>query len=653
MDKGFTDKQIYEFGEYSLDPEERIFLREGQPVQLPPKAFDLLLALVRNSGRLITKDDLMKAVWHDSFVEESNLTLNIHTLRKIFNNNSFIETVPKKGYRFNAEVRQVIHSTAPSVVEIRTIAPAQETGQDDEEKRSYRDDSFALAFDTIPVSPQDIHRFPKSVLITVSIVALVAVISIIWFAFRWNTKQNGKNLNVRSLAVLPFKFVGNAGKEEEYLKVGLADALITRLGNSRLIAVRPTSAILKFDKQETNAVSAGKELQVESVIEGNIQRVDDRVRVTVQLVRVEDGATLWADKFEELTTNALSVQDMISAQVVRALALRLSSEEESLLAKRYTANSEAQKLYLQGRFLWNQRTPDSLKKSIEFFEQAKAKDPQYALAYVGLADSYQLLAEYRVMKSNEAFSKARASATKALEIDPNLAEAHTSLGYTLAFYDWNWDAADKEFKKAIELNPNYATARQWYSEFLMSKGRFDESIAELKKAQELDPLSLIIQSDIAGYFYITRQYDQSIEQSNKVIELDPNFAYGYIFLWISYEQKGMQDEAIKALLKAAPIWGESQETVNARKIAYEKLGVKGYWEKIAEEMERPERQKTSTGFDRAMAYLRIGDKEKTFEFLKKSFEARERWLININQDPQWDSIRSDPRFVEIVQKIGL
>ncbi len=447
---------------------------------------------------------------------------------------------------------------------------------------------------------------------------------------------------------------GEAGIEYDQIKrVSTSDALITRLSNSRLIAVRPKSAVLKYEKLESNAVTAGKELQVESVLEGNIQHIEDRVRVTVQLVRVEDGATMWADKFEELTTNALMVQDMISAQVVRALALCLNSEQESLLNKRYTENAEAQKFYLQGRFLWNQRTPTSLTKSIEFFERAKTKDPQYALVYVGLADSYQLLAEYRAMSPNEAFTKARTAATKALEIDPNLAEAHTSLAYTLAFYDWNWDAADKEFKKAIELNPNYATARQWYSEFLIARGRFDEAIMELKKAQELDPLSLIIHADIAGYFYISRQYDKSIEQSNKIIELDPNFAYGYAFLWISYEQKGMPDESVKVLLKSLHLWGETQEIIKQRKEAYEKSGVKAYWQKNLEQTEVPEPRKFIMAIDMAIIYLRVDDKEKAIEWLQKSYAARERWLINIKHDPQWDGIRSDPRFVEIVQKIGL
>jgi TolB-like protein/uncharacterized protein YpiB (UPF0302 family) len=471
---------------------------------------------------------------------------------------------------------------------------------------------------------------------------------------RWNSEDKTRAvLSVRSLAVLPFKSVGNAGSDDEYLKVGLSDALITRLSNSRLIAVRPTSAILKFDKQDVNPITAGRELQVEAVLEGNIQRVENRVRVTVQLVRVKDGSVLWAGKFEELSTNLLSIQDSISAQVVRALALQMGNKEQELLTKRYTENPEAQKLYLQGRFLWNQRKPDSLVKSINFFEQAKEKDSAYALAYVGLADSYQLLAENRVMPPNEAFSKARAEATKALEIDPNLAEAHTSLAYTLAFYDWNWQEAEKEFNKAIELNPNYATARQWYSELLMVLGRVDESLIQLKKAQELDPLSLIIQTDLAGHLYITRQYDQAIAQSLKIIELDPNFSYAYVFLWVSYEQKGETEKAIETLLKASPLWGVGQEVIERRKEAYTKAGAKGYWQRNLEDIRDMAKKDYTTAFDKAMIYLRLGDKEKTFEFLEKSYAARDRWLINIKQDPQWDSIRTDPRFTELVQKIGL
>jgi DNA-binding winged helix-turn-helix (wHTH) protein/TolB-like protein len=634
------NNKIYEFGNYSLNAAERLLLRSGEPVQIPPKAFDMLLMLVENNGRLLTKEEILKTVWHDSFVEESNLALNIHTLRKIFSEQNFIETVPKKGYRFRADVREIIPDHSPVVMEKRTITKIVK-----EEELEEFEEPKAKALPSAT-------RFSKTALIAFSIVGLAIVSLAAWFLYHWNeNRKTSEALAVRSMAVLPFKFVGNVNKEDEYLKVGLSDALITRLSNSRLIPVRPTSAIIRYDKPDVNPQTAGRELQVESVMEGNIQRVEDRVRVTIQLIRVEDGSVIWADKFEELSTNVLSLQDSISAQVVRTLALRLGNEEQALLAKQYTVNAEAQKLYLQGRFLWNQRTPDSLLKSINFFEQAKAKDTNYALAYIGLADSYQLLAEYRVMPTNEAFSKARAAATKALEIDPNLAEARTSLAYTLAFYDWNWGEAEKQFTKAIELNPNYATARQWYSEMLLALGRFDESFSQLKKAQELDPLSLIIQTDLAGYFYITRQYDQAIQQSNKIIELDPTFPFAYAFLWIAMEQKGEKEKAVETLLKSLPIWGVSNDVIEKRKEAYAKAGVRGYWQRNLDEINDTTKKDNSMAFDKAMFYYRVGDKEKTFEWLQKSCEARERWLINIKHDPQWDDIRNDPRFAELIKKI--
>lgn len=666
MANSLRNKKIYEFGDYRLNPAERQFLRLDKPVQIPPKAFDLLLVLIENNGSLVTKDDLMKSIWQDSFVEDSNLAQNIHTLRKIFSETShgeqtFIETVPKQGYRFKAEVREIFteqSSNSPLVLEKHTITRIikEEEIEDEEIEKGMERRGEKLLITPSPLPPfatSGFTRVSRSVVV-LSVALLVLVSLAAWFVYRWNEnrKTNGI-LTVRSLAVLPFKFVGNAGGDDEYLKVGLPDALITRLCNSRLIAVRATSAILKYDRQDLNPVNAGRELQVESVLEGSIQRVEDRVRVTVQLVRVEDGSVIWGDKFEELSANVLSVQDSISAQVVRALALRLGDEEKELLAKRYTTNPDAQKLYLQGRFLWNQRTPESLLKSINFFEQAKEKDSNYALAYVGLADSYQLLAEYRALPTGEAFSKARAATTKALEIDPNLAEAHTSLAYTLAFYDWNWKEAEKEFKKAMELNPNYATAHQWYSELLLALGRFDESTSELKKAQELDPLSLIIQTDFAGHCYILGQYDKAIEQSKKVIELDPKFAYGYVFLWISYEQKGETDKAIETLLKALPIWGVTGDVIEKRKEAYTKAGAKAYWQRNIEELKDTTKKDYSTAFDKAMLYLRVGDKERTFEWLRKSYEARERWFINIKHDPQWNEIRSDTRFAELVQKTGL
>jgi len=254
----------------------------------------------------------------------------------------------------------------------------------------------------------------------------------------------------------------------------------------------------------------------------------------------------------------------------------------------------------------------------------------------------------------ESFAKARNAATKALEIDETLAEAHTSLAYTLAFHDWNWTTAEKEFKRAIELNPNYATAHQWYSEFLVVVGRFDEARMEIERARELDPLSLIIYTDVAAYYYLTRQYDETIAQSQKVIEIDPNFPFAYVFLWASYQQKGMDREAVNAYLKGVTLfWGDGVEQVKELEKAFDKSGIKGFWQKRLEQISKPSRKQTYLDWDFAVCYVQMGDKERAIESLQKSYVARNRWIINIKYEPTFDSIRTDPRFQELLKKMGL
>lgn len=361
---------------------------------------------------------------------------------------------------------------------------------------------------------------------------------------------------------------------------------------------------------------------------------------------------MWAGNFDEQTVNLFKFQDAFAANITDTLAFKLSDDERMRIARRETDNAEAFQLYLKGRYFWNKRTPKDLQKSAEFFEQARTKDPNYALAYVGLADSYKMLAEYNAMPAAEAFAKAREAATKAIELDPNSGEAHTSLAYTLAFYDWNWQEAEREFRKAIELNPNYATAHQWYSEYLIVFGRFDEGMAEIERARELDPTSLIIASAVAGHFYMARQFDRTIGDAGKVIESDSSFLYGYYLLWLSYDQKGMTDQAAEAIFKLDGLYFPP-ELLAAERKAFEKNGWHQMWRLKYEQASQPPLNAFFNDYIRALAALRAGHGEKTFYWLEKSLAERNRWIVNLKYDPQWDSIRTDPRFNEIVRRTNL
>lgn len=612
-------KTIYEFEDFQLNVAEKQFRRvDGEQIPLTPKTFELLTVLVENNNRLLTKQELLDKVWADSFVEEGNLKLNIHALRKILGEN-LIETVPRHGYRFTGEVRK-----------IETVVNS----------------------DSSQIAPSKSRNY----LIYSAIILLIGLLSFGIYYF-WKPAKPQETIKTtplfkqnKTVAVLPFKNL-TKDKQDEFLSIGLADSLITKLSSVTRISVRPTSAVLPFN-ETTSPQTISEKLQVENVLEGTIQRIGKRLKISVQMVQMPNNQVLWASSFEENEGDLLKVQDSISAQIVKSLEINLNQEEQNLFARNATESEEAYQFYLRGRFHWNKRTKEDLGKSIEFLQSAVKKDEKFALTLAGLAEAYQLFAEYGGMNPAEAFEKSRQSANQALQINPNLAEAHNSLAYTLAFYDWNWTEAEKEFQKAIELNPNYPTARQWYGEFLLVFGRFDESLTQLQQAQQLDPTSLIISSDLAGFYYTARRYDECLEQTAKTLQQDDKFIYGYAFQWLCYEGKKDIPKAFEVLQK-----GDSflfpKEIVAGQQAAFEKGGWQGLWKFKEEFFDKFPPNQFVNNFTRAFVSLRSGDTEKSFEWLEKSFQNRERWFVNLKFDPQWDALRNDAKFNELVRKANL
>lgn len=531
---------------------------------------------------------------------------------------SFIETVPKHGYRFTGEV-QKIETVDRSETGAYLIKPAVSKNQ--------KNWIFGGLFLLVGLLAFGIYLFWKPNQIS---------------------NKNASSVS-QTIAVLPFR---NTTKDQEQLSIILTDALITKLAGLKGLTVRPTSSVLIFAEDHPTPNIVQEKLKVENYLEGTIQKVENRLRISVQLVKTADGSIIWAGNFNEAETDLLKLQDAISDQVVSALRLKISPQEQETLTKRGTENDEAFRFYLQGRYFWNKRNIEGLKKSVGFYEKALEKDAAYAMAYVGLADSYQILGEYNGMLPQEAFGKARAAAQKALEINPNLGEAHCSLGYTQAFYDWNWEEAGNSFKRAVEISPNYPTARQWYGEYLLAVGRSNEALSELTKAQELDPLSLIIATDIAAYYYTIREFDKSIEQSLKVKEMDENFFFAYVFLWISYEQKGIMEEAAKNLLKVDSLY-LPPELVQQSQTAYQKDGWKGLWQTKYNQTIQPPTNQFFNDYQRAVAAYRVDDIEATFYWLQKSGEAKNRWFVNLKYDSEWDKIRNDSRFNELIRKANL
>jgi tetratricopeptide (TPR) repeat protein len=424
----------------------------------------------------------------------------------------------------------------------------------------------------------------------------------------------------------------------------MADTLISRLGNNREIVVRPLSAVRRYSGLEQDSVQAGRALAVDSVLDGSIQRWGEHIRVNVRLVKTTSGASLWTGTFDEKFTDIFVVQDAIANKVAAALALRLGGEEQKHLTRRYTENAEAYHFYLKGRFHWNKRAPHDLHKSIEHFKQAIALDPSYALAFAGLADAYTLLANAGG-PAHEIMPKAREAARKAVSLDDNLAEAHAALGNTIIYYDYDFAGAEREHKRAIELNPNYATARHWYSELLMGLGRHEEAIAEIRRALEIDPPSLILNRQYGASLLFARRYDDAVAQMKKTVELDANFAVAHSTLSTAYRMRGDYAESVEELARFQELVGGEQAAALMRE-SFAAGGWRGFLRAMAGEP----RPANLAFYNLATFQAELGETDRAFVELNNSYQNREGILGLLNVDPRFDSLHDDPRFRDLLRR---
>ena len=585
-------RRLYNFGPFHLDIAEQLLLRDGKALPLKPKVFDVLAVLVENNGRVVCKDELMKQVWADSFVEEGNLAVSIFEIRKALgvdhSGQRYIETVPRRGYRFIASVTKV--QVTSKVSGSLGVAAASE--------------------------------FPSG-------------------AADSPTTSKG------SIAVLPFKFIGGPGNE--YLGLGMADALITRLSNLRQVTVRPTSSVHKYSGAH-DPVLAGKELGVEWVLDGSVQKTRKRIRATVQLVYVPEGKLHWAENFDEKSTDILSVEDSISERVSTALAPKLTGEERRELSKRYTESSDAYGAYLKGRYFLDKRTTEGCMKGIQYFEKAIAIDSNYALAYAGVASGYLTL--NTIFPSREWNLGAETAALRALELDPALAEAHATLGI-LRTRSWDWPSAQREFRVSIELRPNYAAARALYAIYLVECGKFDEGLAEINKAQSLDPLSLLINSQLGALLYLSRRYDEALEQFQRTLELDADFAVARFSLGNLYEVLGRYDDAAK----------EYQQSQLGLRNLPEFTACMGRIDAFSGRIDQASqalntlKQLSETCYVQsnliALVFTALGQVDEAFQWLERAYEERDEDLCLLKIDPRFDSLREDPRFQSLLERVGL
>jgi serine/threonine-protein kinase len=457
---------------------------------------------------------------------------------------------------------------------------------------------------------------------------------------------------IDSIAVLPFENQ-NHDPNTDYLSDGVTESIInslTQLPNLKVIA---RSSVFRYKGKESDPIAVGKELGVRAVLVGRMMQRGDNLTISTELVDVRDNKQLWGEQYERKASDLMSLQRDIAGQIANNLRLKISGAQHDRMMKSYTANPEAYQLYLKGRFYWNKRTGDALKKSIEYFNQAIEKDPSYALAYSGLSDAYGLVPNYNAGSPAEFIPKAKATARKAVELDDGLAEAHTSLATVLITYEWNVPESTKEFQRAIELNPNYATAHHWYSDGpLLVTGRFDEAIAEMKRAQELDPLSLIINAELGANYFYARQYDKAIEQLRKTIEMDQSFYYARWNLALAYEMKGMYPQAL-AEYEAAMRLGDDPGLLGLIGHAHAMGGKREEAMKDLDQLKEISRQRYIGAYSFALVYAGLDDKDEAFRWLEKAYQDRDPGILKIKIHPLFDGLHSDPRFNNLIQRMGL
>jgi TolB-like protein/Tfp pilus assembly protein PilF len=573
-----AERRFYEFGRFRLDAAGGVLFRENTSIPLSPKVADTLLVLVENAGNVVEKDELLREVWQDTFVEEGSLTRTISILRKALEDGadgqSYIATVSRRGYRFAAPIREVVEARA----------------------------------------------------------------------------ANAKGRVM--LAALPFDNL-SGDKKQEYFSDGLTEEMIaqlSRLNPERLGVIARTSA-MRYKATKKGIREIGRELGVSYILEGSVRRAGGRVRITAQLIQVSDETHVWAESYERGLGDILKLQSEVARGIAREIRVKLTPREARRLEETREVSPEAYEAYLKGRYLWNKRTEDSMRKSIAQCERAIRQHPGYAAAYAGIADSYVMLACRGMIPAKETFRKAKSAAKKALGLDCDLGEAQGSLAH-VRLHDWDWDGLEKDFQCAIDLNPAQAIVYYWYGEFLMSMGRPEEAIAMTQRAQQMDPLSPVIGSSLAMILYFARKYDLAIKVLRRTREINPDHFLPHLRMGLVRVQQRKFEEAIRDLKTAATLAGQSTETLAALAMAYAAAGRKKLAQQILGKLEGEAERRYVLPYNIAKIYSAGANQEKALEWLDRAYKEGNPDLIELNSEPVFDGLRGDWRFSDLMGKIG-
>jgi DNA-binding winged helix-turn-helix (wHTH) protein/TolB-like protein/lipoprotein NlpI len=628
--------QAFEFGGFVLVPNERLLLHAGEPIPLTAKAFDLLVVLVRRSGHLVTKDELFAEVWPNTFVQETNLTVNMSAVRKALartgDANEFIQTVPGRGYRFVAPV--VAREMAPGTV----CRMASAAG----------DSETAPGRPPVPLlrPRRNLRELmgSKWALIAAALITCVGIATVVV----WRAQTERTAARFASIAILPFSSDSSA---DAYLADGLTEAVVNGLAQFTPLRVAPRASASRFRGPSVKPREAGHELGVAAVVTASVSQRNDDLRIQVDLVDVARDSQIWGAQYQGNASQVIHLQTRILQDLARALGIPASDQEIRRLARPLSENADAYRTYLQGRYEWGQRSEAALTRAIELFQRAVAIDPQFAAAYSGLADSYSILGYLSYLAPAASFPEAKRYAMKALALDPSLAEAHASLGFVNLYFDWDWPSAEAAFRRAIELDPRNAAPRQWYSVYLLAAGRRAEALREIQLAQQRDPLSLAVNTDLGFHYYYTGQYDQAVKQLQLVLQMNPAFPPAHLWLGRTYQELGKFDDALVEFQAVEDRVRDWPVSIAARGFVAGVAGRPSQALDALAELEQLSRRRFVTSYGVALVYAGLGQNDAAFAWLEKAFDERSNWLVWLRLDPRWNGLRSDPRFGQLVSRM--
>lgn len=614
-------------GQWLVQPQLNIISNTEEVVKLEPKVMEVLLCLAEQAGEVISKERLIQTVWADRFVTDEVLTTAVFELRKALRdearNPRFIQTVPKRGYRFIAP----ISFDTPA-----SLSPTEATLSDQK--------------DIPPIKTSNV----RWILATGALTALLILLLITFSTGDWWRGIKGKTVvPFRSVAVLPIKDLSVEQPHNTFAD-SITEALITDLARLTPLRVVSRTSVMPYRNSNQSTTDIARALGVDTIVEGSIFRAGDRVRITVQLIDASNDQHLWAESYERDGRDLLALQGEVARIIAEEIRANLALKERAIHSATRSISVEAREVYLKGRELWNRRTEEGLNKSLAQFEHATGLDPGYAEAYAGIADAYVMLVNHNHLRPEDAYPKAKAAALRAVQLDATLAESHASLGLVKLVCDWDLSGAEQEFKRAISLNPDYASARMWYSWHLWAAGHLDEALKEIRRAQELDPGSLALHLTAGDILFRLNRQDEAVEAYSKVLDINPSYMLAYKALGHCYHKKGMEREAGAAYTKAIELSGTvTFDELSKNFVWWSKSNDQRY---LLNKMSVLLKQKYVRSSHIARIYLDLGERDRAFEWLERAYKERDVNLLFLRTEEGWNPIRHDPRFSNLVDRIG-